>query len=206
MAESKSVSSLEALQVLCEKCRNCGLALTRKTVVFGEGNPGAKIFLLGEAPGAQEDACGRPFVGRAGEVLDRLLAEAGLSRQDVFITGSVKCRPPKNRNPYRGELAACRPWLEKQLALIKPRVVVCLGLVAVQNILDPKAKLHEVRGRWFEGPGYWIFPTYHPAAVLRSTVKAELPIADLKAAAALSQMQPGLPLHPRPASSGQQLI
>ncbi|NLM22959.1 MAG: uracil-DNA glycosylase, partial [Firmicutes bacterium] len=106
--------------------------MSRQSVVFGEGNPAAKIFLLGEAPGAQEDACGRPFVGRAGKVLDQLLSAAGLTRQDVFITGSVKCRPPKNRNPYRSELAACRPWLEKQLALIKPQVVVCLGLVAVQ--------------------------------------------------------------------------
>mgnify|MGYP001160156058 FL=1 len=182
---TENISSLEALQRLCEKCRNCGLAMSRQSVVFGEGNPAAKIFLLGEAPGAQEDAYGRPFVGRAGEVLDRLLDAAGLTRQDVFITGSVKCRPPKNRNPYRSELAACRPWLEKQLALIKPQVVVCLGLVAVQNILEPKAKLAEVRGRWFEGPGYRIYPTYHPAAVLRGTVKAELPAADLKAAARL---------------------
>lgn len=203
MALWDNINSLETLQRLCERCRDCSLAMTRQTVVFGEGNPSAKIFLLGEAPGAQEDACGRPFAGRAGEVLDLLLAGAGLTRQDVFITGSVKCRPPKNRNPYRGELAACRPWLEKQLALIKPEIVVCLGLVAVQNILDPKAKLAEVRGRWFEGPGYWIYPTYHPAAVLRSTVSAELPAADLKAAAgALSKMQPGLRPYPRPASSG----
>ena len=182
---TENISSLEALQRMCKECRNCCLAMSRQSVVFGEGNPAAKIFLLGEAPGAQEDACGRPFVGRAGKVLDQLLAAAGLTRQDVFITGSVKCRPPKNRNPYRSELAACRPWLEKQLALIKPQVVVCLGLVAVQNILEPKAKLAEVRGRWFEGPGYRIYPTYHPAAVLRGTVKAELPAADLKAAARL---------------------
>ena len=202
MAFWEDISSLEGLQRMCETCQNCSLALTRQAVVFGEGNPAAKIFLLGEAPGAQEDASGRPFAGRAGEVLDRLLSGAGLTRQDVFITGSVKCRPPKNRNPYRSELAACRPWLDKQLALIKPEVVVCLGLVAVQNILDSKAKLAAVRGRWFEGSGYRIYPTYHPAAVLRSTVRVELPAADLKdVAGSLLRMQTGLRQNPRPAPS-----
>ena len=105
-------------------------------LVFGEGNPRSRIFLLGEAPGAKEDETGRPFVGRAGELLTELLALDGIDRQDVYITGSCKCRPPKNRNPYRKELTACRPLLERQIEIIKPRVVVCMGLVAVHNLLD----------------------------------------------------------------------
>ena len=173
--------NLDELRQICRNCRGCGLAATRQAVVFGEGSHRAKIFLLGEAPGAREDESGRPFVGRAGELLTRLLAGAGLERGDVYITGSLKCRPPRNRNPYRGELAACRPFLEKQLALIRPGTVVCLGLVAVRNMLGPGARLADVRGRWFERNGYRIFPTYHPAAVVRGTVGAETLIEDFRA-------------------------
>ncbi|MDW7651644.1 MAG: uracil-DNA glycosylase [Bacillota bacterium] len=171
---------LEQLKEACSECRSCGLGDTRQHVVFGEGNPDADIFILGEAPGAREDETGRPFVGRAGEVLTELLAQAGIKRDDVFITGSCKCRPPKNRNPRRSELKACLPIVEKQLELIRPKVLICLGLVAVQNILDPKTRLADVRGRWFDGPGYKIYATYHPAAVLRGTVKADILVEDFK--------------------------
>ncbi|NLZ39286.1 MAG: uracil-DNA glycosylase [Firmicutes bacterium] len=176
----EEAGSLQELQDISSFCRQCGLAQSRQKLVFGEGNPRADIFLLGEAPGAKEDETGRPFVGRAGELLTNLLAQAGLKREDVYITGSCKCRPPKNRNPYKKELTACLPILKRQLALIKPQVVVCLGLVAVHNLLDPKVRLADVRGCWFDGPGYRIFPTYHPAAVLRGTVKAELLVEDFR--------------------------
>ena len=175
------VSKLDEPHKACSTCKSCGLGDTRQHIVFGEGNPNADIFILGEAPGAREDETGRPFVGRAGDVLTDLLSRAGINRSDVFITGSCKCRPPKNRNPRRGELAACRPIVEKQLEIIRPKVLICLGLVAVQNILDPKAKLADVRGRWFDGPGYKICATYHPAAVLRGTVKADLLVEDFRA-------------------------
>lgn len=171
-------TNLEHVEELCKQCRSCELGETRQNVVFGEGRPDADIFLLGEAPGAKEDETGRPFVGRAGELLTELLAKAGIDRRDVFITGSCKCRPPKNRNPKKKELTACRPILLGQLAEIRPKIVVCMGLVAVHNILDPKARMLDVRGRWFEGEGYHIYPTYHPAAVLRGTVKAELLVED----------------------------
>lgn len=172
---------LAELQELCSACKNCALGETRLHVVFGEGNPNADIVLLGEAPGAREDETGRPFVGRAGELLTELLAQAGIDRRDVFITGSCKCRPPKNRNPHKKELTACRPWLLEQLRLIRPKIVVCMGLVAVHNILVPTARLADVRGRWFTGPGYEVYPTYHPAAVLRGTVKPEILVEDFRA-------------------------
>jgi uracil-DNA glycosylase len=180
----QTIDNLDSLKETCLTCSNCGLASTRKNVVFGEGDNQAKIFILAEAPGAREDESGRPFVGRAGELLTKLMSDAGIARKDVFITGSAKCRPPGNRNPRRGELAACRPYLERQLELIRPKVVVALGLVAVQNILDPKARMADVRGHWFDGPFYRIYPTYHPAAVLRSIVKPEVLIQDFCAVSA----------------------
>lgn len=173
-------TDLQALYKECSNCQNCALGATRKNLVFGEGKADAEIFLLGEAPGATEDETGRPFVGRAGELLTEMLSQAGINRQDVYITGSCKCRPPKNRNPHRKELAACRPILLRQLEIVRPRVVVCMGLVAIHNLLDTKARLADVRGHWFDGPGYKIYPTYHPAAVLRGTVKAEVMVEDFR--------------------------
>ena len=173
-------ATFASVKEACWQCKNCGLGETRIKAVFGEGPPNAEIFLLGEAPGAREDETGRPFVGRAGDLLTATLAEAGIDRSDVFITGSCKCRPPKNRNPLRGEVKACRPLLLQQFELIKPKIVVCMGLVAVHNILDPKAKIADVRGVWFDGPSYKIYVTYHPAAVLRGTVKRELLVEDFR--------------------------
>ncbi|NLN06363.1 MAG: uracil-DNA glycosylase [Firmicutes bacterium] len=170
--------SLQQLLAACRDCRRCSLGEARNRLVFGEGNPEAKIFFLGEAPGAREDETGRPFVGRAGELLTEILREAGLRREDVYITGSCKCRPPKNRNPLQKELAACRAILAEQLRIIQPLVVVCMGLVAVHNLLMPKVRLADVQGRWFDGPGYKIYPTYHPAAVVRGTVKADVLVND----------------------------
>lgn len=174
------VSNLDSLQCYAKECRKCQLGEGRQQVVFGEGPADAALFLLGEAPGATEDETGRPFVGRAGLLLTEILAKAGIERQDLFITGSCKCRPPKNRNPNKKELEACKPILLNQLALIRPRIVVCLGLVAAQNLLGPKIRLSDVRGGCFAGGSYLVCPTYHPAAVLRGTVKAELLAADFR--------------------------
>lgn len=171
-------TSLEHVKDSYQTCKDCELGETRQALVFGEGPPDAEIFLLGEAPGAKEDETGRPFVGRAGDILTEMLAQAGINRQDVYITGSCKCRPPKNRNPKKKELTACKPILLEQLAAIRPKIVVCMGLVAVHNILDPKARMLDVRGRWFQGDGYLIYATYHPAAVLRGTVKAAVLVED----------------------------
>ena len=149
----------------------------KKKLVFGRAIPVPYIYWV--KPRAKEDETGRSC-GPGRRLLTELLALAGIDRQDVYITGSCKCRPPKNRNPYRKELAACRPLLERQIEIIKPRVVVCMGLVAVHNLLDRRARLADVRGRWFDGPSYKIYPTYHPAAVLRGTVKAHVMVTDFR--------------------------
>ncbi|HHX74084.1 MAG TPA: uracil-DNA glycosylase [Firmicutes bacterium] len=192
--------SLQQLFAACSDCRKCGLGATRNRLVFGEGNPCAKIFFLGEAPGAREDETGRPFVGRAGELLTELLQQAGIRREEVYITGSCKCRPPKNRNPRKKELAACRPVLTEQLRIIQPQVVVCLGLVAVHNLLGTGVRLADVQGCWFDGPGYKIYPTYHPAAVVRGTVKADVLIRDFCRVRAYTEKQACLQ---EPGSAGQ---
>lgn len=173
-----AVSNLQKLQDMATDCRMCGLGEGRQKVVFGEGPADAELFLLGEAPGAKEDETGRPFMGRAGQLLTELLAKAGLERRDAYITGSCKCRPPKNRNPNKKELAACKPILLNQLELIRPRIVVCLGLVAVQNLLGPQIRMGDVHGRCFAAGNYLVCPTYHPAAVLRGTVTGDLLVAD----------------------------
>ncbi len=134
-------------------------------MVPGEGNPAAAVMFVGEAPGATEDALGRPFVGRAGRLLDELLAEAGLAREDVWITNVVKARPPKNRDPKPAEVAHCMPWLERELALIGPRLVVPLGRHALKHFA-PAAKIGEVHGRVLQVAGRELFPLYHPAAAM----------------------------------------
>lgn len=161
-------------------CTRCPLAAGRTTVVFGEGDPHADLMVVGEGPGREEDLQGRPFVGRSGQLLDRLLAEeAGLQRAQVYIANVVKCRPPGNRDPLPDEIAACRPYLEQQLALIGPRVVVTLGNFATRLLLDTSRGITQLRGRSYSfGPGSFgpgppgsggavLLPTYHPAAALR---------------------------------------
>lgn len=159
-------------------CRKCGLAETRYLTVYGEGDLHQGLMLVGEAPGAREDESGRPFVGKAGQLLDQMLASAGLTRQDVFITSVVKCRPPQNRQPRKAELMACLPHLAEQIALYRPRVVICLGLVAAHALIDPKARLADLRGQWFNRDGVRYMVTYHPSAVLRGTVKAAVVVED----------------------------
>jgi DNA polymerase len=164
-------SSPEELALLFETakgCKRCSLAETRLNFVFGEGNPHADLVVIGEAPGAEEDASGRPFVGRSGQLLDKILLAAGFARQEVYICNILKCRPPGNRNPLQDEIENCMPLLLKQLQIIKPKVILILGKVAANTIFENKLSLGSMRGnvtRWKE---FDCFITYHPAALLRN--------------------------------------
>ncbi len=148
-------------------CKKCRLHRYRTNAVPGEGNINADIAFVGEAPGAREDALGRPFVGRSGMMLEELLKKVGLSRRDVWIGNVIKCRPPENRDPMVDEIRACSPYLEKQLELINPKVIVTLGRFAMDFFL-PKAKISEVHGKPYRVRSFVIYPLYHPAAALRN--------------------------------------
>jgi DNA polymerase len=149
-------------------CTRCPLAEGRTNVVFGMGNPEADLVFIGEGPGAEEDKQGLPFVGRSGQLLDRLvLEETGLTRDDVYIMNTVKCRPPGNRDPQPNEIDACNPWLELQLDLIAPKVVVTLGNFATKLLLQTSEGITKLRGRTYPFRGSVLVPTFHPAAVLR---------------------------------------
>jgi DNA polymerase len=149
-------------------CRQCRLAETRRQVVFGEGNPHAGLFVIGEAPGADEDAQGRPFVGRSGQLLDRILQAIGFDRDDVYIGNIIKCRPPENRNPLEDEIASCLPWLMSQLGIVRPKVLLLLGRVAANTILGNTLSMGAMRGRIIGWNGFDCVVTYHPAALLRN--------------------------------------
>lgn len=151
-----------------KNCTKCRLAENRNNFVFGEGNPEAQIVVIGEAPGAEEDAQGRPFVGRSGKLLDKILEAIGFSRDDVFICNIIKCRPPENRNPNTDEIESCMPWLKTQLQLINPKILLLLGRVAANTILDNKQSMGSLRGRIIRWNGYDVIVTYHPAALLRN--------------------------------------
>ena len=166
-AAADGARDLAGLAVLARTCTACPeLAATRTHVVVGEVPAGARLLVMGEAPGASEDQTGRPFVGRSGQLLDELLAEVGLDRISVAVLNTAKCRPPANRPPTRTESAACRPWAERQLALARPAVVVALGLSATRWFLGPTS-LAAVRGRVHDHPLAPVLPTYHPSAALR---------------------------------------
>ena len=173
--------SWPALSAVIRGCTACSeLAASRTTVVVGEAPAGARLLLVGEAPGAQEDAAGRPFVGRAGGLLERVLAEVGVHRDEVALLNVLKCRPPANRLPRPIEVANCRPWLERQLALVAPPVTVALGLSATRWFLGRTTTLGAVRGRAHALPGCLVVPTYHPSAALRFG-PAGAPLAALRA-------------------------
>ncbi len=148
-------------------CKRCGLRAGCKQVVFGEGNPAARLMLVGEGPGGDEDRLGRPFVGRAGQLLNRILEAAEIPREDVYITNVVKCRPPGNRNPVQPEIDACSSYLAEQFKLISPEIVVCLGALATKTIIDKNAAITRIRGQWHEINGMRVIATFHPAALLR---------------------------------------
>jgi len=170
---------LKRLSSEINNCRRCQLFENATQAVAGEGNQKARVFFLGEAPGKNEDLLGRPFVGRAGKFLDELLRSINLPRKKVFITGAVKHRPPKNRMPRRSEILACRPWLDKQLEIINPKIIVCLGKVGLAKFF-PKATISKIHGRGFLNSGKIVFATYHPAAGLRSTRVRKILFEDFK--------------------------
>lgn len=159
---------LAKFQAEIHECQKCPLGATRNKFVFGTGNPQADLVFLGEAPGAEEDRLGEPFVGRAGKLLDKMLAAIGLSRSDVYILNVLKCRPPENRNPKPDEVAQCEPYLQEQLRLLDPKLIVTLGRVAAQTLLRVTDSLKDMRARVFEYRGIEVRTTYHPAALLRN--------------------------------------
>jgi uracil-DNA glycosylase family 4 len=165
------VAMLADVEGLALGCTRCGLAVGRTHVVFGEGDPHAGLMVVGEGPGREEDLQGRPFVGRSGQLLDKLLLEeAGLARAEVYIANVVKCRPPDNRDPQPDEIAACRPYLDQQVALIAPAVVLTLGNFASRTLLATTEGITKLRGRTYPYPGASgpvVVPTFHPAAALR---------------------------------------
>lgn len=161
-------SALEAIRSEIGDCKRCKLCKQRKNIVFGVGNPKAELMFVGEGPGADEDEQGEPFVGRAGQLLTKIIIAMGLKREDAYIANCVKCRPPNNRNPEPDELETCMPFLMKQIEAIKPRIIVCLGAVATKDILKSEVPISKLRGKVIEWNGYNLMPTFHPAFLLRN--------------------------------------
>lgn len=172
--------SLDAIRDDLGDCTRCKLHEHRRTIVFGEGNPQASLMFVGEGPGAEEDATGRPFVGRAGQLLDKIIAAIGLRREDVYIANIVKCRPPLNRTPERDEVETCEPFLFRQIKFIRPRVIVALGSPAFQTLLRTRDSITRARGEWRELDGIKVMPTFHPAFLLRSPDKKREVWEDMK--------------------------
>jgi len=161
--------TLEQVRADLGECQRCKLAGGRRTLVYGVGNPKARLVFVGEGPGADEDAKGEPFVGRAGQLLTEIITKGmQLRREDVYICNVVKCRPPGNRNPEPDEVAACEPFLMRQLGAIGPEVIVALGKFAAQTLLRSKTPITQLRGRWFDYQGVMLMPTFHPAYLLRN--------------------------------------
>ena len=165
---AERAAALAAFGASVEGCTRCRLAEGRQKVVFGSGNPDADLMFIGEGPGAEEDRQGLPFVGAAGELLSRIIQAMEMTRDEVYIANVVKCRPPGNRDPQPDEVAACRGYLERQIALVRPRVIVALGRVAAQALLGTDSPIGQMRGRWYSIQGVPAMVTYHPAALLRN--------------------------------------
>ena len=161
-------TTLDELDSMICTCQKCPLGATRNKFVFGVGNPHADVVLIGEAPGAEEDAQGEPFVGRAGQLLNKILEAVGMTREEVYICNIIKCRPPENREPLPSEMETCVPYLWKQLELIKPKIILCLGRVSAQMLLKTNDGLNKLRGKVFDYQGSKVLITYHPAALLRN--------------------------------------
>jgi len=160
---------LEELRLAIEECHRCPLGETRNKFVFGEGRSDARLMFVGEAPGREEDRQGRPFVGRAGQLLTRMIKAMGLDRRDVFIGNILKCRPPENRTPTLAEMAVCLPYIMQQIRIIRPEIVCALGATALKGLLrDPRASISRMRGKFINWEGLKLMPTYHPAYLLRS--------------------------------------
>jgi DNA polymerase len=162
----------ETLKSACLECQKCDLCKGRTNLVFGVGNPQSKVLFVGEGPGEQEDLKGEPFVGRSGQLLDKYLDAVGLDRhKNIYIANIVKCRPPKNRDPLPEEQDACISWLRNQTALMRPKILVCLGRIAAQKIINPNLRITKEHGQWTQKGEMWMTATLHPAALLRDPRK-----------------------------------
>lgn len=171
--------TLETLKTECLSCSDCPLCETRTNVVFGVGNPVADVLFVGEGPGENEDLQGEPFVGRGGQLLDKYLSHIDLSRaENIYIANMVKCRPPKNRDPLEEEQAACAHWLREQIKLIQPKIIVCLGRIAAQKIIDPGFRVTKEHGVFLKRRGIWLMGTFHPAALLRNPAQKPDALSD----------------------------
>jgi len=171
---------LDAVRTELGECTRCKLHKTRTNIVFGVGNPGARLMFVGEAPGEDEDLQGFPFVGKAGQLLTKMIEAMGLRRDDVYICNTVKCRPPNNRNPEPDELLACEPFLKGQLGAVKPEAIVTLGKFAAQSLLRESTPITRLRGQWRVYEGIPVMPTFHPAYLLRSSAEKGKVWDDLK--------------------------
>ena len=171
---------MEELQSAISNCKGCKLCKNRTNIVFGVGNINSKIMFIGEGPGADEDTQGIPFVGKAGKLMDNAFDVLGIDREEIYIANIVKCRPPNNRDPQEDEVKACINYLRNQVMIIRPKIIVLLGRIALQNILGNEYKITSARGKWIEKKGIYYMPTWHPAALLRDETKKIDFINDLK--------------------------
>ncbi|MBE9030261.1 uracil-DNA glycosylase [filamentous cyanobacterium LEGE 11480] len=165
-------ADMDAISTVCNQCHRCGLGETRNHAVISRGNPAAKLMIIGEGPGENEDLTGKPFVGRAGQLLDRILASVKLTEADVLICNIVKCRPPGNRKPNKSEMAACRPYLMEQIRMVDPPVILLAGGSAIEGLFEEKGvKITKIRGEWREWEGRQCMPVFHPSYLLRNPSK-----------------------------------
>lgn len=171
----------DELEAACGGCRNCSLWEGRTNVVFGVGSRQAEVLFIGEGPGENEDLQGEPFVGRGGKLLDDMMGAIGLKRRDVYIANIVKCRPPQNRDPMNTEIEACIGYLRNQVALLRPKIIVCLGRIAATRVIQEDFKITRDHGKWYEKNGVWIMALFHPAALLRDPRRRPDTFTDLKA-------------------------
>ncbi|MDR0453466.1 MAG: uracil-DNA glycosylase [Deferribacteraceae bacterium] len=184
-AVDENIAGWEKLWADMKDCRRCRLCETRSNIVFGEGNINTGLMFIGEAPGGDEDKTGRPFVGRAGQLLTKMIEAMKYKREDVYIANVVKCRPPENRNPFKDEVDACIGFLKIQIDIIKPKVIVCLGnvsavhLLTAVHLLNPGSKISDIRGRFHDYQGIKVMPTFHPAYLLRNETKKKIVWGDL---------------------------
>lgn len=178
--KSEKIKELEKLEKQVKQCTKCELCKRRTNVVFGTGTPDADLMFVGEAPGHYEDVQGKPFVGRAGQLLTRIIESIGLKREEVYIANILKCRPPENRNPNANEIALCAPHLIRQIEIIRPKIICALGTFAAQTLLDTKETIGKLRGKFFEYQGTKLLATYHPAYLLRNPNDKKKVWADMK--------------------------
>jgi uracil-DNA glycosylase family 4 len=174
------ILSLEEIQKELGDCKRCKLYRTRRTIVFGEGNEKATLMFIGEGPGYDEDVQGRPFVGRAGQLLTKIIQSINIQREEVYIANIIKCRPPQNRNPEPDEIQSCNPFLMKQIRAIQPKIICALGTFSAQTLLKTDAKISALRGKFYDFEGIKVIPTYHPAFLLRNPERKKEVWEDMK--------------------------